>query len=108
MPSYLQLFFFFLFSNQKGVIDALDVSKGLNQSAFNEILRQTTWVRGQNDQIVKAIKYEYTNWQNIGNVNITRQSFLDAHADAAYKAPAILSANKFVKHNIRTFFYQVR
>ena len=89
------------------MIDALDVNKGLNQSAFKDIINKTLWIRGQNDQILKAITYQYTNWDDIDNVNATRQSFLDIHADVAYKAPAILSAMIFARQNVDTYFYQV-
>ena len=50
--------------------------------------------------------YEYGNWENINDANGTRQSLVSAVTDAAFRVPAILSAQYFVQHGLETFFYQ--
>ncbi|XP_031571705.1 acetylcholinesterase-like [Actinia tenebrosa] len=89
---------------QEGIPDS---DKGLNYSVFVEKVNSTTWVRGQNEEILNSIFQEYTNWADTNDVNATRQGFMDANADAIFKAPAILSAQLYDKMGMRTYFYQM-
>ncbi|XP_031571703.1 uncharacterized protein LOC116305864 [Actinia tenebrosa] len=91
-----------------GVLDAIPgIDKGLNHSDFVEKVNTTTWVRGQNEEVLKSIFQEYTNWANTDDKEANRQGYVDAFADALFKAPAISSAQIFSKKGMKTYFYQI-
>jgi len=51
--------------------------------------------------------YEYTDWSNATDPFLLRQQFIDINTDANFKAPAIQSANAFVKKESPTYLYQL-
>jgi len=51
--------------------------------------------------------YEYTDWLNASDPHLLRQQFIDINTDANFKAPAIQSANAFVKKESPTYLYQL-
>ena len=51
--------------------------------------------------------YEYTDWSNATDPYLLRQQFIDINTDANFKAPAIQSANAFVKKESPTYVYQL-
>jgi len=64
-------------------------------------------VRNQNSQILDLLIYEYTDWSNATHPYLLRQQFIDMNTDANFKAPAIQSANAFVKKKSPTYLYQL-
>ena len=88
----------------KGILpNATD--RGMDKTLFEELVRSATWTRNQNDQIVDSIMYEYTDWAQKDNREAILKQFVDLITDAAFKAPAILSAQEFVAHKLDTYFY---
>ena len=51
--------------------------------------------------------YNYTDWSNATDPHVLRQQFIDLHTDVNFRAPAILSANAFVKKESPTYLYQL-
>ena len=53
-----------------------------------------------------SVIFEYTDWTNATNLLVLRQKYMDVITDASFKAPAVRSAQVFVKNNIKeTYFY---
>ena len=71
------------------------------------MIKNRTWARNQNSQILDLLIYEYTDWSNASDPHLLRQQFIDINTDANFKAPAIQSANAFVKKHFSTYFYQL-
>jgi len=90
-----------------GVIPALDLSKGMSRNLFVDVIKNRTWTRNQNSQILDLLIYEYTDWSNATDPYLLRQQFIDMNTDANFKAPAIQSANEFVKKESSTYLYQL-
>ena len=84
-----------------------DVSKGIPKSLFKEAIKNQTWTRNQNTHLSELINYQYTDWYNATDPYLLRQRYLDVNTDANFKAPAILSANAFIKKAAPTYFYQL-
>jgi len=84
-----------------------EVSKGIPRSLFKEAIKNQTWTRNQNTHLSELIIYRYTDWYNATDPYLLRQRYLDVNTDANFKAPAILSANAFVKKAAPTYFYQL-
>ena len=74
---------------------------------FLEAIKNRTWTRNQGSQILDLLIYEYTDWSNATDPFLLRQQFIDLNTDALFKAPAIQSANAFVKKESSTYFYQL-
>lgn len=91
----------------KGLLPALDLSKGISRALFKEVINNRTWVRNQNSQILEMLIYEYTDWSNDSDPILLRKQFIDINTDASFKAPAIQSAKAFVKKQANTYFYQL-
>ena len=51
--------------------------------------------------------YNYTDWSNATDPHLLRQQFIDLNTDLNFKAPAIQSANAFVKKESPTYLYQL-
>ena len=102
---FIPLLFFVLL--HLGVWPAMDVSHGMTHAALRNATNQRLWIRGQTAHIQELLIYEYTDWSNVDDVNVTRQRFIDINTDATFKAPAVLSAKAFVKKQLPTYFYQV-
>ena len=79
----------------------------MSRTLFTEVVNNRTWVRNQNSQIPKLLIYEYTDWSNASYPILLRKKFIDMNTDANFKAPAIQSANAFVKKQGPTYFYQL-
>ena len=100
---HLSLLFYF----SLGVLPALDLSKGISRNLFVEVVKNRTWARNQNSQILEFVIYEYTDWSNASDPHLLRQQFIDLNTDVNFKAPAIQSANAFVKKESPTYVYQL-
>ena len=74
---------------------------------FIEAIKNRTWARDQNSQILDLLIYEYTDWSNATDPFLLRQQLIDINTDANFKAPTIQSANSFVKKNSPTYLYQL-
>ena len=81
--------------------------KGMSTSLFEEAIKIQTWTRNQNSHLHDLIIYQYTDWSNATDPYVLRQRYLDVNTDANFKAPAILSANAFIKKQAPTYFYQL-
>ena len=51
--------------------------------------------------------YEYTNWSNVSNPYVLREQLVHLFTDSFFKAPAVESAEFFVKMQVPTYFYQL-
>ena len=71
------------------------------------MIKNRTWARNQNWQIHEFVIYEYTDWSNSTDPHLLRQQFIDLNTDVNFKAPAIQSANAFVKEESPTYVYQL-
>lgn len=71
------------------------------------MIKNRTWARNQNSQILEFVIYEYTDWSNASDTHLLRQQFIDLNTDVNFKAPAIQSANAFVKKESPTYVYQL-
>ena len=74
---------------------------------FKEAIKNQTWARNQDSRLHELIIYQYTDWLNVTDPYLLLQRYLDVNTDASFKAPAILSANAFVKKQAPTYFYQL-
>lgn len=92
---------FYLFFYAKGL------AKGMPRALFKEAIKNQTWIRNQNSHLHELLIYQYTDWSNATDPYVLRQRYVDVNTDANFKAPAILSANAFVKKQARTYFYQL-
>ena len=55
--------------------------------------------------MLDSVIFEYTDWTNETNPLVLRQQYMDVITDALFKAPAVRSAQVFVKNSIQTYFY---
>ena len=78
----------------------------MSRSLFEEEIRNRTWVRNQNSQIVELLIYEYTDWSNATDPYVIRQQFLDINSDATFRSPAIKTAKAFARKQATVYFYQ--
>ncbi|XP_020631115.1 neuroligin-2-like [Orbicella faveolata] len=83
------------------------ITEGIQRSLFEEVIKNQTWTRNQNSHLHELIIYQYTDWSNVTDPYLLLQRYLDVNTDASFKAPAILSANAFVKKQAPTYFYQL-
>ncbi|KAJ7388538.1 hypothetical protein OS493_037056 [Desmophyllum pertusum] len=83
------------------------IDKGLNKTAFDSLVKRGRhWVYNQTQKVVDSVIFEYTDWTNATNLLVLRQKYMDVITDASFKAPAVRSAQVFVKNNIKeTYFY---
>ena len=51
--------------------------------------------------------YEYTNWSDVSNPYVLREQLIHLFTDSFFKAPAVESAEFFVKKQVPTYFYQL-
>ena len=98
---HFNYYVFIFFSSNKGL------PKGMPRSLFKEAIKNQTWTRNQNSHLHELIIYQYTDWSNASDPYLLRQRYLDVNTDANFKAPAIMSANAFVKKQAPTYFYQL-
>ena len=82
------------------------IENGMSTSTFTKTVEGSIWIQNQENRTLKSIIYEYTDWFNRDNLNITRQNFVNLCSDAGFKAPAVLSAKKFAKKGLKTYLYQ--
>ena len=82
-----------------------DINNGLNKTTFDSLVKSGLWAYNQTQKVTDAVIFEYTDWTNETNPNVVRQKYMDVISDALFKAPAVRSAEVFVKHNIETYFY---
>jgi len=83
------------------------ITTGMQRSLFKEVIKNQTWARNQNSHLHEMIIYQYTDWWNVTDPGLLLQRYLDVNTDASFKAPAILSANAFIKKRAPTYFYQL-
>ena len=79
----------------------------MSRSLFKEEIKRRTWVRNQRPQIPDLLIYQYTDWSNGSDPNVLNQQFIDINTDANFKAPAIQSADAFVKKQAPTYVFQL-
>ena len=79
----------------------------MSRKLFVDVIKNRTWARNQNSQILDLLIYEYTDWSNATDPFLLCQQFIDINTDASFKAPAIQSANAFVKRESPTYLYQL-
>ena len=83
------------------------IDKGINKTTFdNLVTRKQNWVYNQTQKVIDAIIFEYTDWTNQTNPLVLRQKYIDILTDSTFKAPAVRSAEVFVKNNMTTYFYR--
>ena len=85
----------------------VNVSNGMQRAQFEDEIKKRIWVRNQNAQITDLLIYQYTDWANASDPYLLRQQFLDINSDATFKAPAIQSADAFIKKEAPTYFFQL-
>ena len=85
----------------------VNVPNGMPRELFTEEISKRIWIRNQTTQIPELLIYQYTDWSNASDPYLLRQQFMDLHSDSVFKAPAILSADAFVKEEVPTYFYQL-
>lgn len=85
----------------------VNVSHGIPRSLFKAEIKERIWVRDQNPKVIDLLIYEYTDWSDASDPFVLRQQFIDLNSDATFKAPAIQSADAFVKKGASTYFYQL-
>lgn len=90
-----------------GVLKGLEVPNGMSRTLFEETVRNRTWVRNQNSQILDLLIYQYTDWSNATDPHVIRQQFIDMNSDATFKAPLITAVKAFTKKQAPTYFYQL-
>ena len=95
------------FNFSLGLLPVLDMSIGISRKVFVEAIKNRTWARNQNSKILDLLIYEYTDWSNATDPYLLRQQFIDINTDANFKAPAIQSADAFVKKESPTYVYQL-
>ena len=98
---YLFIYLLIFFSANK------IVTKGISPSLFEETIKLQTWTRNQNSHLHNLIIYQYTDWSNATDPYVLLQRYMDVNTDANFKAPAILSADAFIKKQAPTYFYQL-
>ena len=83
------------------------IKNGLNKTTFDKLVKSGRWVYNQTQKVIDAVIFEYTDWTNKTNLEVIRQNYMDVISDALFKAPAVRSAEAFVKHDniINTYFY---
>lgn len=82
------------------------INNGLNKTAFDSLINQgQNWVYNQTQKVLDSVIFEYTDWTNETNPLVLRQQYMDVITDASFKAPAVRSAQEFVKNNMTTYFY---
>jgi len=94
-------------SGVPGVMKGVNVSNGMQRAQFEDEIKKRIWVRNQNAQITDLLIYQYTDWANASDPYLLRQQFLDINSDATFKAPAIQSADAFIKKEAPTYFFQL-
>lgn len=94
-------------SGVPGVMKGVNVPNGMPRELFTEEISKRIWIRNQTTQIPELLIYQYTDWSNASDPYLLRQQFMDLHSDSVFKAPAILSADAFVKEEVPTYFYQL-
>lgn len=94
---------------EKGVTPGIPgIDKGINQTTFDSCVRRGRhWVYNQTQKVVESVIFQYTDWINQTNLLARfRQKYLDLITDSLFKAPAVRSAQVFVKNKLNeTFFY---
>lgn len=90
-----------------GVLKGLEVTNGMSRAQFEETIRNWTWVRNQNSQILDLVIYQYTDWSNASDPYVIRQQFIDINSDATFKAPLLKAVKAFTKKQAPTYFYQL-
>lgn len=85
----------------------VSVPNGMPRELFTEEISKRIWIRNQTTQIPELLIYQYTDWSNASDPYLLRQQFMDLNSDSVFKAPAILSADAFVKEEVPTYFYQL-
>ena len=82
------------------------IDKGLNKTVFdNLVMHGKKWVYNQTQKVLESVIFEYTDWTNQTNPLVVRQKYMDVITDALFKAPAVRSAQAFVRSKMPTFFY---
>ena len=82
------------------------IDQGLNKTAFDTLVKhKQKWVYNQTEKVLDSVIFEYTDWRNETNPLVVRQKYMDVITDAFFKAPAVRSAQAFVRKNIQTYFY---
>ena len=79
----------------------------MSRAQFEETIRNWTWVRNQNSQILDLLIYQYTDWSNASDPYVIRQQFIDINSDATFKAPLLKAVKAFTKKQAPTYFYQL-
>ena len=79
----------------------------MSREAFIEQIKEQTWVRNQNPEIPELLIYQYTDWSNANDPYLIRQQYMDINTDAVFKAPALQSADAFIRKGVPTYTYQL-
>ena len=83
-----------------------NITKGIDKTTFDSLVKkQHRLVYNQTQKVTDAVIFEYTDWTNQTNPLVLRQKYMDIISDALFKAPAVRSADVFVKNKIVTYFY---
>jgi len=90
-----------------GATEGLNVSDGMPREIFEQEIEKRIWIRNQNPEMPELLIYQYTDWSNASDPYVLRQRFLDINTDASFKAPAIESADAFVKKQATTYVFQL-
>lgn len=90
-----------------GITKGLNISHGISRTLFKKEIRNRLWTRHQTKRITDLLIYEYTNWSNVSNPYVLREQLLHLFTDSFFKAPAVESAEFFVKKQVPTYFYQL-
>ncbi|XP_032235653.2 acetylcholinesterase [Nematostella vectensis] len=101
-------------TNQEGVVlsDAvpgltagLSVTSGVQRDAFLVEARRLSLIRDLTPALQESILYRYTDWLNVNSPVSNRDMYIDMVGDAMFTAPAVHSADAFVKQGMKTFLY---
>ncbi|KAL9962059.1 hypothetical protein ACROYT_G031124 [Oculina patagonica] len=79
---------------------------GINKTTFDSLVKHGhRFVYNQTRKVLDAVIFEYTDWTNQTDPFVLRQKYIDVISDSLFKAPAVRSANVFVKNKIETYLY---
>ena len=96
-----------IFSPNTGFTKAVNVSNGISRALFKEQITKRLWIRHQTPRITDLLIYEYIDWSNVSDPSVLREQLIHIYSDSFFKAPAVESAQFFVKNQLPTYFYQL-
>ncbi|XP_001631050.2 cholinesterase 1 [Nematostella vectensis] len=83
----------------------INVTFGVQRDIFLTEARSLSLIRGLTTTLRESVVYRYTDWLNVNSPISNRGMFIDMIGDSMFTAPAVHSADAFIKHGLKTYFY---